>query len=112
MTDTTNLPWTPQPMKITVIDKGQQLQVSNVDTWVAERKQLLRRAREIMGEHDGTPTSLYEHYGALVDITARLAQIKVIFDEFNRERHRHADANIAALVVYFNDPKTMEGIDD
>ena len=42
----------------------------------------------------------------------RLAEIKVIFDTFNRERNRHIDANITALVDYLSDPKTMDGIDD
>lgn len=112
MTDTTNSPWAPQPMKITITDKGQQLVVSNVDTWLEERKQLLRRATGIMSEYDGKASSLYKHYGTLVDITKRLAQINVVFDEFNRERSRYADANIDTLVKYFSDPKTMEGVDD
>ena len=42
----------------------------------------------------------------------QLSEIEIIFDQFNRERLRQADANIALLVRYFSDPKTLEGIDD
>jgi hypothetical protein len=58
------------------------------------------------------PPSLYPQYGKLVGIARRLAEIKVIFDTYSRERNRHADVNITALVDYFRDPKTMEGVDD
>ena len=111
MTDNTQSS-APRPMTITVTDKGQTLQVANVAQWIEERKQLLRRAREIVKDYEGNPPSLYPQHGTLVDIARRLAQIKVIFDTYNRERNRHADANIIALVDYFRDPKTMEGIDD
>lgn len=105
-------PWTPQPMEITITDKGQTMTVANVDRWIEERKQLLRRARDILREFDGTPRSLYKHHGTLIDITRRIAQIKAIFDLFNRERTRHADANIMAMVAFYQDSRTMEGIDD
>lgn len=105
-------PWAPRPMTITVIDKGQTLQISNVDPWIEERKQLLRRAREIVNDYDGNPASLYSRHGELVSIATRLAQIKVIFDTFNRGRLRFAGANIVVLVEHFRDPKTMEGVDD
>lgn len=110
MTDSTQT-WAPRPMTITITDKGQTLQVTNVDQWIEERKQLLRRARDIIKGYDGNPPSLYSQHGTLVSIATRLAQIKVIFDTFNRGRAHHADANITALVEYFRDPKTMEGID-
>lgn len=112
MSDSVNQPWALQPMKIKVTDKGQVLEVSDAQPWVSERKQLLKKAREMIAEYNGEPRSLYKHHNNLVEITKRLAQIKVIFDLFNQERARHADANIAALVKYFNDPATMEGVDD
>ena len=112
MTDTTVQGWASRPMTITIVDRGQTLQVTNVDPWIEERKRLLRAAREIVKGYDGNPPSLYPQYGELVRIARRLAEIKVIFDTYNRERNRHADANIATLVTYFDDPKTMEGIDD
>lgn len=112
MTDTANLTWAPQPMKITVIDNGQQLEVADVQRWIDERKQLLQLARDILGEYDGKPPSLYKHHAALVTTVGRLAQLNVIFDEFNRQRMQHADANIDAMVRYFSDPKTMEGVND
>ncbi len=105
-------PWSMRPMVVTVTDKGETFQVADVQRWIDERKQLLRRAREIMTAYNGTTASLYRHYAALVGIASRLAEIKQIFDTFSDERTRHADANIAALVAYFSDPKTMEGIDD
>lgn len=111
MTDSTQN-WAPRPMTITVTDKGQTLQITNVDPWIEERKQLLRRARDLIKNYDGHPPSLYPQHGELVRIATRLAQIKVIFDTFNRGRAHHADANIIALVGYFRDPKTMEGVDD
>jgi hypothetical protein len=112
MTISNDRPGVPQPMKINVTDRGETVEVSNVNVWIEERRQLLRRARDLLTGYDGNPASLYEHHAALVEIVARLAQIKAIFDGFNRERKRHADTNIAALVKYFNDPNTLEGIDD
>lgn len=112
MTDGTSQTWASRPMTITIVDKGETLQVANVDPWIEERKRLLRRAREIVKDYDGNPPSLYSQYGELVRITRRLAEIKVIFDSYNSERKRHADADITRVVAYFNDPKTMEGIDD
>ncbi len=112
MSDDTSQGSAPRAMTITVIDKGQSLQVSNVDPWIEERKLLLRRARDIVKDYDGNPSSLYPQHGTLVTIARRIAQIKVIFDTYNSERNRHADANITALVAYFTDPKTLEGIDD
>ena len=111
MNDTTQ-PWAPRPMTIAIIDKGQSLQISNVDPWIEERKQLLRRARDIVKDYDGNPASLYPQHAELVGIATRLAQIKAIFDTFNRGRRRYADANIVVLVEHFRDPKTMEGVDD
>lgn len=105
-------PWALQPMKIMITDKGRTLEVSNVQPWIDERKQLLKRGRDIVADYDGNPVPLYKHHASLIDIVTRLAAIKVIFDEFNRQRARHADANIAALVEHFRDPKTLEGIDD
>lgn len=105
-------PWALKPMVVTITDKGETFQVTDVQRWIDERKTLLRRVREIMTDYNGKPESLYRHYGTLVSITSRLAEIKQIFDTFTRERTRHADANIAALVAFFSDPKTMEGIDD
>ena len=87
-------------------------QVADVQRWIDERKQLLRRAREIMTAYDGTPASLYRHHGTLVGIASRLAEIKQIFDTFRDQRTRHADANIDALVRFFSDPTTLEGVDD
>ncbi|URW74837.1 hypothetical protein M9980_09685 [Sphingomonas donggukensis] len=110
-TDTTSQTSASRPMMINIVDKGQTLQVTNVDPWIEERKQLLRRAREIVKSYDGNPSSLYPQYGELVRIMRRLAEIKVIFDTYNRERNRHADANITAIVEFLNDPKTMEGVD-
>lgn len=112
MTDTAKPTWASRPMTITIVDKGQTLQVTNVDQWIEERKQLLRRAREILKDYDGNPPSLYPQYGELVRIARRLAEIKVIFDTYNSERNRHADANIIELVAFYSDPKTLEGIDD
>lgn len=105
-------PWALKPMVVTITDKGETFQVADVQRWIDERKALLRRAREIMTAYNGKPESLYRHYGRLIGITSRLAEIKQIFDTFTCERARHADANIAVLVAYFSDPETMEGIDD
>jgi len=99
-------------MSITIADKGETLQVDSVAKWVEERKQLLCQARDLIKDYDGRPPSLYPQYGKLVGIARRLAEIKVIFDIYTRERNRHADANITALVAYFTDPKTLDGIDD
>lgn len=104
--------WSMRPMVVTVTDKGETFQVADVQPWIDERKQLLRRVRDILTAHDGTPASLYRHHGTLVGIASRLAEIKQIFDTFTRERTRHADANITALMAFFSDPKTLEGIDD
>jgi len=112
MTVSNTQPWAARPMEFTVTDKGQQFEVSDVQRWIDERKQLLTRAREIIGEYDGAAPSLYKHHGTLVGIVGRLAQINVIFDEYNRQRMLHANANIDAMVKFFGDPKTMEGIDD
>lgn len=105
-------PWSMRPMVVTVTDKGETHQVTDVQRWIDERKQLLRRAREIMTAYDGTTASLYRHYATLVAIASRLAEIKQIFDTFIDARTRHGDANITALVAYFSDPETVEGIDD
>lgn len=112
MSGDTNHGWAPRRMTITVIDKGQSHEVTNVDRWVEERKALLRQGHDLVKKYDGNPRSLYPQHGTLVTIAKRLAEIKVIFDTYNRERNRHADANITALVTYFTDPKTLEGIDD
>ena len=112
MSDDTNQGWAPRAMTITVIDKGQSHQVSNVDPWVEERKTLLRQGHDLVNDYDGNPRSLYPQHNTLVTIAKRLAEIKVIFDTYNRERNRQADANITALATYFTDPKTLEGIDD
>ncbi len=111
MSNDTNQGWAPRAMTITVIDKGQSHQVSNVDPWVEERKALIRQGHDLVKDYDGNPRSLYPQHRPLVAIARRLAEIKVIFDTYNRERNRHADANITALVTYFTDPKTLEGID-
>lgn len=105
-------PWALRPMVVTVTDKGETFQVNDVQRWIDEHKRLLRRARDILTAYDGTPVSLYKQYGTLLAIASRLAEIKEIFDTFEHERTRHADANITALVAFFSDPKTMEGIDD
>lgn len=105
-------PWSMRPMIVTITDKGKTFQVADVQSWVDERKQLLRQAREIMTAHNGTPASLYRHYATLIGIASRLAEIKHVFDTFRDERTRHADANINALVRFFSDPTTMDGIDD
>lgn len=112
MGDDSKQPWALQPAIFTVIDKGETLRVKDVQRWVDERKQLLRRAREILQKHDGSPVSLYPHHATLVGIIRRLEEIRSIFASFNRERNRHADANINAMIAYFSDPKMMEGIDD
>ena len=112
MVDDTNQPWAVRPMVIIITDRGKTLQVSDVQPWIDERKTLLRRARDIMTAYDGTPASLYKQHGTLMAIATRLAEIKQIFDTFRLERNRHGDANISALVAFFNDPKTMEGVDD
>jgi hypothetical protein len=112
MVDDANQPSSVRPMVITITDKGKVLQVSDVQLWIDEHKTLLRRAREIMTAYDGTPASLYKQHGTLVAIATRVAEIKQIFDTFRRERNRHGDANITALVKYFSDPKNMEGVDD
>ncbi|WP_294392981.1 hypothetical protein [uncultured Sphingomonas sp.] len=100
------------PMIVRVTDKGETFQVNDVQRWIDERKRLLRRARDILTAYDGTPASLYRQHGTLVAIAVRLAEIKQIFDAFERERTRHADANITALVAFFSDPKTLECVDD
>lgn len=112
MTDIDGQPWAPQPMKITITDKGETLEVADAQRWVDERKRLLRQARDIVAVYDGNPAPLYKHHATLIDITKRLAAIKVIFEEFKRQRARHADANIVALVNFYRDPQTMEGVDD
>lgn len=112
MADSANMPETREQLVLTITDKGRTVEVSNVDPWIEERKTLLRRARDLLRHYNGSTSSLYPYHGDLVDIARRLAEIKVIFDRFNRERARRADANIAALVAYFSDPATMAGIDD
>lgn len=112
MSDDTNQGWAPRAMMITVIDKGQSHHVSNVDRWVEEYKALVREGHDLVKNYDGNPRTLYPQHGRLVTIAKRIAEIKAIFDTYNRERNRHADANITALVSYFTDPKTLEGIDD
>lgn len=112
MVDSANQSWALQPLIVTVTDEGRTFTVGDVQRWDDERKKLLRQARDILEAHNGSPVSLYSHYGSLVSIARRLDQIRVIFEAFNRERNRHADANIRALVAYFSDPKTMAGIDD
>lgn len=88
------------------------MEVADVQRWVDERKKLLRQARDIVAEYNGNPAPLYKHYSTLIDITRRLAAIKVIFEEFKRQRARHADENIVALVNFYRDPQTMEGVDN
>ena len=112
MSDDANPGWAPHPMTITIVDKGQSFEVTNVDRWVEERKTLLRQGHHIVKHYDGRPQSLYAQHGTLVTIAARLAAIKLVFDTYNNERNRRADANIIALVDYFRDPKTLEGLDD
>ncbi|HEX8486545.1 MAG TPA: hypothetical protein VF643_14330 [Sphingomonas sp.] len=99
-------------MKITIADKGQTVEVADVQRWIDERKQLLRKARELLSGYDGKPASLRPHHGTLVGTARRLSEIAMIFERFNQERMRYADANIVALVKYFEDPRTMEGVDD
>lgn len=99
-------------MTIIITDKGQSYEVSNVDRWVEERKQLVRQGRDITKNHNDNPRSLYPKYGELVTIVRRLAEIKVIFDTYNRERNRYIDANITAIVAHLNDPATLADIDD
>lgn len=101
-----------KPMRLTVVDKGETLQISDVQRWVDERKILLRDARQRMQDWNGKPSSLYKQHGNLVRIAQRLAEIKAIFDQFKAERDRRANDNIIALVAYFSDPETMAGIDD
>ena len=55
---------------------------------------------------------MYRHYDALVTIARRLAEIKVIFNTYNRERNRHMDANITSIVAHLNDPATLADLDD
>lgn len=112
MADSPTNPWAMQPMTVIVTDQGRTVSVNDVQQWVEERKTLLQQARDILKKHNGSPASLYPHYGALIRIAKRLDQIRLIFEAFNEERTRHADANIRALVAYFSDPKTMDGIDD
>lgn len=76
-------------MTIIVTDRGKSYEVSDVDRWVEERKALLRQGRDLVKGYDGNPRLLYPHYGTLVTIVRRLAEIKVIFDTYNRERNRH-----------------------
>jgi hypothetical protein len=110
MSDDTDRGSAPRRMTIIVTDKGQSHEVTNVDRWIEERKTLLRQGLDLVKDYDGNPRSLYPQHGTLVTIARRLAEIKVIFDTYNRERNRHADANITALVAYFTDPRTLEGI--
>lgn len=112
MSDVNGQPWALQPMKITITDKGQTLEVADVQRWIEERKQLLRKARELIAGYNGNPASFRAHHPTLVGTARRLSEIAAIFERFNQERLRYADANIAALVKYFQDPKTMEGVDD
>lgn len=112
MPDGTNQPGAMQPMTVTVTDQGRTVTVNDVQQWVEERKTLLRQARDILKKHNGSPASLYPHYGALIRIVKRLDQIRLIFAAFDEERTRHADANIRAMVAFFSNPETMDGIDD
>lgn len=112
MADESGKPWALKPMVVRVTDKGDTFEINDVQRWIDERKTLLRRARDILAAYDGTPVSIYKQYWKLIEIAGRLAEIKQIFDAFERERARRVDANITALVTYFSDPKTMEGIDD
>lgn len=102
----------PRCATITIVDKGVPQFVINVDRWVQERKNLLRKGRDIIKGYDGNPSSLYSQHDDLVAIATRLSELKVIFDTYNRERNRRIDANITAIVAHLIDPKTMEGIDD
>ncbi|WP_333882806.1 hypothetical protein [Sphingobium yanoikuyae] len=104
--------WALQPISVTIADGDETFSVSDVDLWIAERKRLLRQARDIVSQHDGTAVSLYPHHARLIGIVCRLEEIRVIFDTFRRERYRHADANITALVAHFSDPEVMAGIDE
>lgn len=112
MSNVTTSGGAPRVMTIIISDKGQSHEVSSVDRWVEERKQLVRQGRDLIKGYDGNPRSLYRHYGTLVTIARRLAEIKAIFDTYNRERNRYIDANISAIVAHLNDPATLAGIDD
>ncbi|MDE1914893.1 MAG: hypothetical protein KGJ57_00090 [Sphingomonadales bacterium] len=112
MADNTNQPWALRPATFTIIDKGETLTVNDVQRWVEERKQLLKRARAILDKYNGKLASLYPHYAALISIVLRLEELRLIFVSFNQQRNLHADANITAMMAYFNDPKNLEGIDD
>lgn len=112
MSDDTALGGAPRRMTIIITDKGQSHEVSNVDRWVEERRQLVRQGRGLIKGYDGNPRSLYRHYDVLVTIARRLAEIKVIFGTYNRERNRHMDANISAIVAHLNDPATLADLDD
>lgn len=111
MSDSTKK-WAPRPMTITITDKGQSLEVTNVDKWVEEAEELRRRGRAIVSNYDGNPPSLYSQYGVLAGIVARLAQIRVIIETFKRARVRYADDGIVAMVKYFSDTETTGGFDD
>ena len=112
MPDPNGQSWALQPMKIIITDKGETFEVSDVQRWIDERKQLLRAARDLLSSYNGDPAPFRPHHGSLVGTARRLSEIAAIFKRFNQERARYADANIALLVRYFSDPKTLEGIDD
>ncbi len=112
MVEGTNQSRMMRPMAVTITDQGRTVTVGDVQQWVDERKTLLKQARDIVKKFNGSPASLYSDYGVLIGIARRIEQIRLIFKVFDEERTRHADANITALVAYFSDPETMEGIDD
>lgn len=105
-------PWALQPMKIIITDKGQTLEVADAQRCIDERKQLLRAARDLLSAFDGDPAPFRKHHATLVGTARRLSEIAAIFERFNHERMRYADANIVALAKYFQNPETLEGIDD
>ena len=109
MTDTIHQTGAARPTTITVVDKNQTLQVTNVDQWIEERKQLLRHARAIVKDYDGNASLLRPQYDELVRTMRRLAEIKVIFDTYTNERNRHIDANITVMVTFLNDPQNNGG---
>lgn len=98
-------------MRITITDRGQTRAVSNVDAFVQEDKQLIERARGILRGFDGKPASMRKHYGEVLAIVTRMAEIRKIFDEFNAARLRYADANLAQMIEFLSKEIEREDAD-
>lgn len=94
-------------MRITITDKGQTQEVSDVNPWVAEKKELLKKAEQLLDGYDDKPASLRKHYHILQAIVMRLSEIKAIFDQYNAKRLEYADANLGVMIAHLK--KELKG---